>query len=109
LNLTSLSPAGALLLAAANLCALTQAAPATPGSQADRVPSRIDESQAVTLQGNVHPLARAEFEVGAAPAETRLERMILLLQPSPSQQSELDALVAAQQDPGSPAFHRWLQ
>jgi subtilase family serine protease len=108
LNLINFSPAGALLLAAANLCALTPAASTAPRSQTDRILSRIDEAQVVTLQGNMHPLARAEFEVGAAPAETRLERMMLLLQPSPSQQAALDALVAAQQDSGSPAFHRWL-
>jgi len=96
------------LLAAANLCALAQAVSTAPGLQADRILRRVDETQVVTLQGNVHPLARAEFEVGAASAETRLERMMLLLEPSPSQQTALDALVAAQQDPDLPAFHRWL-
>jgi subtilase family serine protease len=34
--------------------------------------------------------------------------MLLLLNPSPQQQSDLDALLAAQQDPDSPLFHQWL-
>jgi subtilase family serine protease len=72
------------------------------------VPSRIDEAQVVTLEGNVSPLARAEFEVSVAPADTRLDRMMLLLKPSASQQAALDALVQAQHDPRSPLFHRWL-
>ena len=37
-----------------------------------------------------------------------MERMVLLLSASPAQQAELDALVAAQQDTGSPLYHQWL-
>ena len=77
-------------------------------ASADRVPRRIDEAQVVTLYGNVHPLARARFEVAAAAAGARLDRMLLLLKPSAGQQAALDALVAAQHDPRSPLFHRWL-
>jgi len=38
----------------------------------------------------------------------RLDRMLLLLKPSDQQQATLDALLAAQYDPHSPLFHRWL-
>jgi subtilase family serine protease len=75
---------------------------------ADRVAARINEAQVVTLEGNVHPLARAEFDQGLLNAETRLDRMLLLLKPSATQQKALDALVAAQNNPHSPYFHRWL-
>ena len=68
----------------------------------------INEAQVVTLQGNRHPLAREEFDRGAVGAETRLERMVLLLEPSAAQQAELDALVAAQSDPHSPLYRQWL-
>ena len=68
----------------------------------------IDENQVVTLTGNVHPLARAEFDLGAAPGVTVLDRMMLELEPSPAQQAELDALVEAQHDPQSPLYRRWL-
>jgi subtilase family serine protease len=73
-----------------------------------RIAAPIDEVQVVTLEGNVHPLARGEFDLGAVGEETPLGRMILLLEPTTSQQAELDALVEAQHDPGSPLFHRWL-
>ena len=68
----------------------------------------VDESQRVTLRGNVHPLARPEFDQGIANPATRLDRMLLVLNSSQTQQSELDALLAAQQDPNSPLYHQWL-
>ncbi len=68
----------------------------------------MEETQVVTLEGNVHPLARAEFDQGTADAGTPLEQMLLLLKPSPAQQASLDALVEAQQNPGSPLYHQWL-
>jgi len=67
-----------------------------------------DESRIVTLEGNVHPLARAEFDAGVVSADMRLERMLLVLTPSAEQQTALDALVEAQQDPYSPHYHEWL-
>jgi hypothetical protein len=73
-----------------------------------RVPNSPDETQAVTLSGNVHSQARPEFDRGFVNAETRLDRMLLLLKASPAQQSDLDALVEAQQNPASPLYHRWL-
>jgi pseudomonalisin len=73
-----------------------------------RIAGAIDESNVVTLIGNVHPLARPEFDRGAVAAETRLERMVLVLAPSAAQQVELDALTKAQQEPGSGLYHQWL-
>jgi subtilase family serine protease len=75
---------------------------------ANRVLGPIDETQVVTLMGNVHPLARGEFDEGLANPEMLLDRMLLELEPSESQQAALDALVEAQQDAGSPLFHKWL-
>ena len=74
----------------------------------DRVVGPIDESQVVTLAGNVHPMARGEFDLGAVAGESLLDRMVLELEPSAAQQAELDALVEAQHDPTSPLYQRWL-
>lgn len=74
----------------------------------NRVVGPINEGQVVTLMGNVHPLARGEFDQGLANPEMRLDRMVLELEPSEGQQAALDALVEAQQDGGSPLFHKWL-
>jgi subtilase family serine protease len=72
------------------------------------VPHTIDESRMVTLRGNVHPLARPDFDQGVVNPGTRLDRMLLLLKPSPARQAALDELVEQQQNPHSPLYHQWL-
>ena len=73
----------------------------------------VDETHLVTLAGNVPPAARNGFDEdaideGVIGANTRLDRMLLLLQSSAAQQAALDALVEAQLDPGSPQYQHWL-
>jgi hypothetical protein len=60
---------------------------------ANRVTTRIDETRVTTLLGNVHPMARGEFDRGVVSAEMPLQHMIFQLQPSSAQQAALDALV----------------
>ena len=74
----------------------------------NRIVGPIDEGQVITLTGNLHPLARGEFDLGVVAGETVLERMVLELEPSAAQQAELDALVEAQHDPSSPLYRQWL-
>jgi pseudomonalisin len=74
----------------------------------NRIAGPIDDGQVVTLSGNVHPMARGEFDLGAVADETVLERMVLELEPSAAQQAELDDLVEAQHDPQSPEYQQWL-
>ncbi len=69
---------------------------------------RIDETQVVTLEDNVHPLARAEFDLGAVEADRRLERMLLVLNTSWEKQSKLDELIEEQQNPASTFYRQWL-
>jgi subtilase family serine protease len=68
----------------------------------------IDESNLVTLQGSVHPLATAAADQGAAPDSLQLGRTILVLKRSSDQQTALDKLTNAQQNPASPQYHKWL-
>ena len=89
-------------------CAAGIAQFAASHSVPNRIAGPIDEARVVTLEGNVHPLARAEFDRGAVDAEISLGRMMLLLEPSAGQQADLDALVAAQHDPHSPLYRKWL-
>ena len=74
----------------------------------DRATGPLDLQQRVALQGNVHPLANAKLDAGATPAGQRMERMILVLRPDGQQQTALDELLRAQQDPESASYHRWL-
>ena len=68
----------------------------------------VDNDDVVVLTGDVHPLARADNDAGAAPLSMPMERMILALRLAPEKQAALDRLLAEQQDPDSPNFHRWL-
>lgn len=77
-------------------------------AQASRVTSPIDNSRRVPLTGHAHPLARPEFDRGAVDSSLALTSITLMLKQSPSQQTELAQLLAAQQDPSSPDYHRWL-
>jgi uncharacterized membrane protein len=75
---------------------------------ASRIVGPIDEGQVVTLTGNVHPMARGEFDLGVLGSETVLAQMVLELRPSAARQAGLDALVEAQHNPESPLYHQWL-
>src|SRR5712692_7940559 len=87
-------------------------APSAAAAQATAVPARItqavDETQLVRLRGNVHPLARPEFDQGAVEDWRPMNRMLLLLQRSPEQEAALQKLMEEQQSKDSPNFHKWL-
>jgi subtilase family serine protease len=94
--------------AAAQSAAQSQA----PVVQAPVVPARItqaiDETQLVRLKGNVHPLARPEFDQGAVPASLPMQRMLLVLKRSAEQQAALDQLMLDLHNSNSPNYHKWL-
>jgi uncharacterized membrane protein len=77
----------------------------SPSAQAQRA---INDADRVTLHGNTHPLARAEFDRGSANASMPMNRMVLLLSVRPDAQAALQQLLADQQDPKSPGYHQWL-
>jgi pseudomonalisin len=95
----------AVALLVFSVCALAQTSTVAPRN---RIVSPIVDSDAVTLAGNIHPLAKPEFDRGVLSDETRLDRMVLLLQPDADQQKALDALTQAQQEPGSASYRQWL-
>ena len=68
----------------------------------------LDETSRSVLKGNTHPLARQQFDRGAAPASLPMERMLLVLRRDPEQETTLRRLLDNQQDKASPSFHRWL-
>ena len=75
---------------------------------ASRITQAIDENNLVTLKGNTHPLARAQYDQGAAPDSLPAERILLLLQRSPAQEAALRQLLDEQKSSSSPNFHQWL-
>lgn len=79
------------------------AAYATP-----RVLGPVSESQLIPLRNNVLPVARARVDRGAVPDGTPTGHLLMMLRRSDAQQKALDALIAAQKDPASPRYHKWL-
>src|SRR5437899_10642147 len=73
-----------------------------------RITQAINEKNLVVLRGNVHPLARPEFDQGLVADAQPLKRMLLLLQRSPDQESDLRQLLDDQQSKSSPNYHAWL-
>jgi subtilase family serine protease len=69
---------------------------------------RIDNHKAVVVEGHLHPLARAEFDHGAVPPDFALRGMTVTVRRTAAQQGDLDRLLAAQQDPSSPHYRKWL-
>jgi subtilase family serine protease len=83
-------------------------APAQTGIPVPQITQPVDETKLTVLQGNTHPLARAEFDHGAAPGTLPMKNMILVLKRSPQQETALETLLADQQDKRSPNYHHWL-
>lgn len=73
-----------------------------------RLVEPVNNAKRTRLAGNVHPLARAEFDRGAASPDLPMDRMLLVLKRSPEQQTELQKLLDDQQDKSSPRYHQWL-
>jgi len=68
----------------------------------------VDNSVRTVLPGNVHPMARAEFDRGEAPPNMSLNRMLLVLKRSDQQEITLRRLIENQQYKKSPSYHQWL-
>ena len=68
----------------------------------------IQDESTTTLRGNTYPLARAEFDRGAAPLDLPMRRMLLVLKRGPEQETSLEGLLDQQQAKGSPSYHSWL-
>jgi subtilase family serine protease len=75
---------------------------------AARISTEINVSQMSLLKGSQHPLAQAQHEAGRMPADTMLKGMSIVFNRTAAQQADLEALIAAQQNPASPLYHQWL-
>ena len=73
----------------------------------DRITRAIDNEVRVR-RGGTHPLARPEFDAGRVAPDSRMERIVIVLQPDAEREQQLEQLLAAQQDSNSPQYHQWL-
>src|SRR5262249_28167404 len=69
---------------------------------------RSSDDRPVGFAGSAPRPARAERARGPADPDAPMDRMLLPLRRRSSGDRELEALLARQQDPASPDYHRWL-
>jgi uncharacterized protein (TIGR03437 family) len=74
----------------------------------NRVTAKVDAAKMHPLAGQTHYLAQPQYDQGVVDPAMRMERMMLMVQPSAAQQTDLDALLANLQNHSSPSFHQWL-
>ena len=77
-------------------------------SVAPRISSEIVKSEQVTLTGSLHPMAQTQFDAGRMSSSTKLTGISIVFSRTEEQEADLQALIAAQQDPSSPHYHQWL-
>jgi uncharacterized protein (TIGR03437 family) len=77
-------------------------------AQKPRITQAIDPARTSILDKHVHPLARPEFDRGAAHKNLQLGYVTLVLKPTAAQQSDLEALLIQQQNRTSANYHKWL-
>ena len=82
--------------------------PAVAQGLAPRITSPITNANRVTLTGSRSPLAIPANDLGAVPSGTKLDGITLVFSRTVAQETALDALIAAQQNPASPLYHQWL-
>ncbi len=94
------------LIGALGLCAVAHAA--SGADQQPLIKGHIDETQRVTLPGNVRPEVSAATDRGAVADSMQLPHMQLLLERPAGREAALEAYLAATQTPGDPNYHHWL-
>ena len=73
-----------------------------------RIVGAIDNSARTTIAGTQPPLARRAKDTGPVAPDMPLQGMTIVFSRSAAQDTDLQALIAAQQNPSSPLYHHWL-
>jgi subtilase family serine protease len=84
------------------------APPVGAQSVAPRIASEITSAEQSPLKDSLHPMAQAQFDAGRMPSDKRLNGISMVFSRSVAQEIDLQALIAAQQNPASPLYHQWL-
>jgi subtilase family serine protease len=89
------------------ICLLATATPLLAQTPA-LVTQPVDNSVRTVLPGNVHPLARPQYDQGEVAPGLVLHRIMLVLKRSDQQETALRSLIENQQYKKSPNYHQWL-
>jgi subtilase family serine protease len=97
-----------LASAASLLFALPMHSQTAQSTLQPRLAAPITGYARATLTGSQPPRARIATDQGAVDGSTPLPSITMYFSRSAQQQSDLEALIAAQQNPASPQYHQWL-
>ncbi len=103
-RLAALAAAGLLAFSAAS----SQAQTAPQAIVANRITQPINAEVRYTLQHNVHPLAQAKYDQGAAPGSMATGRIMLVLKRSDTQENALKQYLGDLQSPNSANYRKWI-
>ena len=100
-----LSAAPALVLGIALVAVGT---PTAEAAQAPRIVGEVNSNQVTRLPNSQLPMAQAANDTGRVSGSTRLEGITIYFSRTQAQEADLQKLLAAQQNPSSPQYHKWL-
>jgi subtilase family serine protease len=89
---------------------LFAAVPATAQQVAlhPRITAQVENSRRTSIVSSRSPMALAANDMGAVSSNMPLHGIAIAFSRTPAQQSALDQLAAAQQNPAAPEYHHWL-
>ena len=74
----------------------------------NRITQQVTAGAIVKMSGSIHPLTRQATDVGPVDSDMAMSSLTLNIGLSTTEQADLNALLAAQQNPKSPQYHQWL-
>lgn len=74
----------------------------------NRITQAIDDRETTVLQGNAHPLLQHAADQGRMDGGIQLESVSLVFKRTAAQEAAAEKLLADQQNPSSPSYHKWL-
>jgi subtilase family serine protease len=74
----------------------------------NRITQAIDDRDTISLRGNVHPMLQKAADRGRMDGGTKLEGVSLVFKRTAAQEAAAEKLLADQQNPNSPMYHKWL-
>jgi subtilase family serine protease len=75
---------------------------------ADRISQPVDRASMSPIAGSIHPQSQTATDEGLADNAKTLSGMSINFRRTAAQEASLQALLKAQQTPGSPNYHQWL-
>jgi len=72
------------------------------------IATEIDNSARITISGTHPSMANLANDVGSVPSTMKLHGIHIVFRRSAAQEAVLQTLIAAQQNPASPWYHKWL-